>query len=578
MQYIYDPLEEYVNVFKDKFQDICKSTFSQLATESAVDVEENRQTCADIEDAEAIIYRLKKRITRWRILCFAVWLIFASGVVLSISCFREGGEGTGIGIGIAVICVLLICLLLGVIHPRLKKLKGECNEMDIRLKSLIDNAYQQMEPLNRLYDWDIFTRMMKQTIPHLEFDPFFTTRRLEELKAIYGWDESFNEDRSVLFSHSGTINGNPFVICRTKKMIWGEKVYTGSLTIHWTESVRDSNGRYRVVHRSQVLTAEISRPYPEYHRKTRLIYGNTAAPDLTFYREQNSRLSTSKIGKWVKRASLRRKSRNLKDYDYAMMSNEDFEIAFDTSNRNNNQQFALLFTPLAQNSIISILNDNEVGYGDDFDFEKSRMINIIIADHMQDENMDMNPRQFRNFSFDKASEDFVRINSDHFRAIYFAFAPLLSVPMYQQIRSEENIYGRDMKIESAYWEHEALANFWGIDRFRHPDCVTDCILKTEKISSQSKDSSDATIKVRAYGYRAEPRLTYVEKFGGDGRFHNVPVHWQEYLPVTGVGSFSIKEEHEQEEESTQTQRIKRIHNRLLQTGHTLYRHNIYSGV
>lgn len=36
---------------------------------------------------------------------------------------------------------------------------------------------------NRMYDWDILTRMMTRTVPRLEFDPYFTTQR-ERLKHI----------------------------------------------------------------------------------------------------------------------------------------------------------------------------------------------------------------------------------------------------------------------------------------------------------------------------------------------------------------------------------------------------------
>lgn len=571
---IYNPLDEYTNVFKDRFKSVCESTFAQLAAESAVDVEANRKTCAEIEDTEGLIAKLKKQQTLWTIPCVILWILLVAGIIFAITHFVNDKPEIGSGIGIA--SLLLLWPLLGKIHPRLKELKAKLNDMEALCASLREKAWKQMEPLNRLYDWEIFTRMMTRTIPRLEFDPFFTTQRLEDLKAIYGWDESFNAERSVLFSHSGLINGNPFVICRTKKMEWGEKEYSGELTIHWTETVRGSDGKYRTERRSQTLRATIKRPYPEYYKKTRLIYGNTAAPNLTFYRTQNSYMSTTKMGRWVKKTSLKRKSRDLENEDYAMMTNEEFEVAFDTSNRNNNQQFALLFTPLAQNNILNLLNDKEIGFGDDFDFEKARMINVIIANHMQGEDMDMNPAQYQNYSFDRASEDFYRINAAHFRAIYFAFAPLLSVPMYQQIRSHENIYGKDMMRESAYWEHEALANFWGVDRFRHPACVTDCILKTNKTGSDS-DNPEDTIHVQAYGFRTEPRLTYVEKFGGDGRYHQVPVHWEEYIPVTGQGSFAIKEDHMQlPVDSTQTQRLDHIQTLLSRTGHSLYRRNISS--
>lgn len=225
---------------------------------------------------------------------------------------------------------------------------------------------------------------------------------------------------------------------------------------------------------------------------------------------------------------------------------------------------------------MSILADEDIGYGDDFDFVKNRMINIIIADHMQASEMDMNPDQYRNYSFDKAAEDFYRINASHFKAIYFAFAPLLAVPMYQQIRSHEDFYGKDIKRQSTFWEHEAIANFWGADKFKHPDCVTESILKTEMVGSPDQE---ATIKVTAYGYRTEPRVTYVSMRGGDGYMHDVPVHWEEYLPVTGNGSFVMREDNIQlPEDATQTQRLEHIESLLGQIGHTLYRRHISSNL
>ena len=121
----------------------------------------------------------------------------------------------------------------------------------------------------------------------------------------------------------------------------------------------------------------------------------------------------------MKRHSLRKKSRDLSNDDFAMMTNEEFEVAFDTSNRNNKQQYALLFTPLAQESMMNLLKDDKVGFGDDFDFGKQRMINVIFSNHMQSLNLDMNPQQYKGFDYDKAETDFYAINSRYFRAIYF---------------------------------------------------------------------------------------------------------------------------------------------------------------
>lgn len=269
---------------------------------------------------------------------------------------------------------------------------------------------------------------------------------------------------------------------------------------------------------------------------------------------------------------LKNKARDLDGNDFAMMTNEEFEVAFDTSNRNNNQQFALLFTPLAQTNMLKLLKDDKVGFGDDFDFIKEQMINTIIPEHIQSLDLDMNPRQYQNFDYDMAESDFYYINAKYFRAIYFALAPLLCIPMYQQIRPQQDIYGRDMQRRSAFWEHEALANYCGQDHFKHPQCVTGSILKTEE--RQAPDGS-TVITVFAHGHRSEARITYVSKLGGDGKTHKIPVHWNEYFPVTGQGSMCMTEDnHSDDADATQHQRMDHIADILKDSGMDMYRRHI----
>lgn len=572
---IYDPLTEYANVFHGRFRDVAERTFAELAKESQVDVEANKETCSKLYAEEEALASVKTRIGWLTALCVFLW-----GVILAVACVGyarrdELSRNFYIMAGIAAVAILL--LLFMKVHPQLKKMKNERDEIADTARRLKNEAWEQMAPLNRLYDWDVFTRMMSETVPRLEFDPFFTTQRLADLKETYGWDGSFNAGRSVIYCHSGLINGNPFVICRTRKMEMGSKTYYGHKTIYWTTCERGADGKWRTVRHSQTLTASVSAPYPEYFEKTRLIYGNTAAPDLIFNRKKSA--LAAKQGslryKWRK-AMLKRKSRNLDNADYAMLTNEDFEISFNTSDRNNNQQFALLFTPLAQESMMDLLRDKTVGFGDDFDFGKNKMINTIISDHMQELNLDMNPGQYRHFDYEKAKADFYAINAHYFRAIYFCLAPLLCVPMYQQIRPQHDIYGHDMQRHSAFWEHEALANFWGEEHFRHPQCVTDCILKTEQ---QSVNGDASTITVYAYGYRSEQRLTYVRVWGGDGKSHSVPVYWDEYLPVTGSGKMDIKEDNDvPNTPGTQGQRLDRINSILEKTHLELYRRHIASKI
>lgn len=570
---IYDPLDEYVNTFAPRFRQVAKDTFAQLSKEAGVDINANRQTCKQLYKAQSDLKSVKSKLCWTIFLCVVMWGGAIGGGIAIYNMYDsfESWEIVLIAIGIATALLLLFWK----IQPLIKRLKSERNGLIEKTTKLEKEAWQQMAPLNRLYDWDILTRMMTQTVPKLEFDPYFTTQRLADLQEVYGWDGTFNQERSVIYSHSGLINGNPFVLCRTRKMEMGTKTYYGHKTIYWTTRERGSDGKMHTVQHSETLTASVTAPYPGYYEKTRLIYGNTAAPDLKFYRKQSglANCEGSLSYRW-QRKKLRKKSRDLTNNDFAMMTNEEFEVAFDTSNRNSNQQYALLFTPLAQANMLKLLKDNSASYGDDFDFEKNCMINTILPDHIQSIDLDMNPHQYQNFDYDKAEKDFYDINAQYFRAIYFCFAPLLCVPMYQQIRSQENIYGRDMQRHSAFWEHEALANFWGQDHFKHPQCVTDCILKTKK-EQTSGDSSSVT--VYAYGYRVEQRISYITKWGGDGRTHKVPVYWDEYLPVTGKRRMDIAEDnHYDDAKANQHQRIAHVTDVLKDSGMDVYRRHIVS--
>ena len=570
---IYDPLDEYVNTFAPRFRQVAKDTFAQLSKEAGVDINANRQTCKQLYKAQSDLKSVKSKLCWTIFLCVVMWGGAIGGGIAIYNMYDsfESWEIVLIAIGIATALLLLFWK----IQPLIKRLKSERNGLIEKTTKLEKEAWQQMAPLNRLYDWDILTRMMTQTVPKLEFDSYFTTQRLADLQEVYGWDGTFNQERSVIYSHSGLINGNPFVLCRTRKMEMGTKTYYGHKTIYWTTRERGSDGKMHTVRHSETLTASVTAPYPGYYEKTRLLYGNTAAPDLKFYRKQSglANCEGSLSYRWQRR-KLRKKSRDLTNNDFAMMTNEEFEVAFDTSNRNSNQQYALLFTPLAQANMLKLLKDNSASYGDDFDFEKNCMINTILPDHMQSIDLDMNPHQYQNFDYDKAEKDFYDINAQYFRAIYFCFAPLLCVPMYQQIRSQENIYGRDMQRHSAFWEHEALANFWGQDHFKHPQCVTDCILKTKK-EQTSGDSSSVT--VYAYGYRVEQRISYITKWGGDGRTHKVPVYWDEYLPVTGKRRMDIAEDnHYDDAKANQHQRIAHVTEVLKDSGMDVYRRHIVS--
>lgn len=579
---IYNPLDQYRKVYKEKFLEVAARTFEELATASGVDVAENKATCDEIRRLSAVLERTKSRQLHWRLFCGFLYVLVVAGGIVGWMIVDSGyrtfdlseNDNMMILTTIVVGVIVTIGSLLMKVHPKLRTIGNERKKLEAKIEQLTKLAWEQMEPLNRLYDWDIFARMMSETVPKLEFDPFFTEQRLADLKRVYGWDDSFNEKRSVIYSHSGLINGNPFVLCRTRKMEMGSKTYYGSKTIHWTTRERDSQGKWRTVHHSETLTASYTAPYPGYYEKTRLIYGNVAAPDLCFDRRKNT--FSGKQGTLSYKWKLRKlkKQAEKQNSNFVLMQNEDFEVLFNTANRNNEQQFRLLFTPLAQQSILELLQDEKDGYGDDFDFSKNRMINFIVSDHIQGVEFDMNPARYRHYDFEFAKQNFGTLNAEYFRAMYFCMAPLLCVPMYQQIRTHENIYGYADKARSAFWEHEALANFWGEDHFQHPNCVTQNILKTQQ---QRLGDGSSEITVYAHGYEAERRVYYERKWGGDGKYHTVPVEWYEYLPVVGSGRIFMNEDTKDNSSLGPIERQSHIANRLYDVGgNGIYRRHIAS--
>lgn len=550
MHDIYEPLTLYRDELRDKHAENAAALFDRLSKDSGVDIPANKSTVGEIRTLESDIASETTRRNHWRVLnTLSILAAVITGALLAYAlyCSSQGEEAPVPPAGIAgSIATLILGILASVFGcaPRLRAAAERIAELKTKRDALESTAWEQMAPLNALFDWGQPASLIHQTAPRIEFDPYFSEGRLHDLERVFGWDGSFNRSRSVIFSHSGEINGNPFVVAQTLSCRMTQKTYHGSLSISWRESYTDANGRRQTITRYQTLHASVEKPFPTYPEEKVLIYGNDAAPDLTFSRQPSSLASAgdTAFGRWRVRSEIKRLekfSRNLDDdSNYTIMANREFEALFHATDRSDEVQFRLLFTPLAQQQMVRLLKDREVGYGDDFCFRKDRRVNYVVPEHLQGQNIDTNPDQFHSYDWATARRNFIAFNADFFRGLYFALAPLLSIPLYQQLRTHETIYGTREDRASSFWEHEALANFYGDARFKHPACVTRSLLKT--YATPAPDGS-RNVQVTAYGYRAEQRTDYVSVWGGDGRMHDVPVNWTEYLPVQQTTPLSLVE-------------------------------------
>ncbi len=535
---VYEPLSRYQDEFREKFATLAREKFKELTERSGVDVAANRALVAEIKGLQGRADSASSKKSRCGCL---MALGFIGAVAALLGAVNTGGQSQ-------LLCILgmIAGAVLGA--AMIAPFRASA-ELLSRLRSDIsakkDVAWKQMEPLNRLYTWDIPVKLIEATVPRLAFDPYFTADRLASLHGLYGWDDSFNDGKSIIFAQSGVINGNPFVFGHYLDMEWGEETYEGTKEISWTEWEEGADGKRHPVQRHETLHAQVTKPIPVYSEQKFLVYGNDAAPNLSFSRQpsglsgKEGELWSSIRKKW-RLSRLKAYSRNLDDdSNFTLMSNHEFETWFHAKDRDHEVEFRMLFTPVAQTQMLKLMKDTTVGYGDDFTFIKQQKINVLFPQHLREAPIDTDPSRFRNWDYDAAFSFFVSFNEKYFKDAYFALAPLLAIPLYQQTRTHEEVW-KDVlgPRPSSFWEHEAVANYHGEGNFAHPASVTRNILKTRVVQ---RENGESTVAVTAYGYHGADQVDYKSVYGGDGNWHEVAVPWVEYQPVERTSNMYLSE-------------------------------------
>lgn len=398
-----------------------------------------------------------------------------------------------------------------------------------------------MKPLIALFKEQYAIDLIEETMPLLKFAPQFTVEQETDMRINYDLKSDADIEQSTLDVLAGRYNENPFFFENRLVHRMGTETYYGYKTIHWTETYRDSNGKLRTRTRTQRLQASVTKPKPFYNTQVVLNYGAQAAPELTFSRDATNLHNKSEkaIEKYVKRGEkrLQRKSDRAlkKGDDFTSMANSDFEVLFDALDRTDEVQFRTLFTPLAQTNMVDLLL-SKVGYGDDFNFFKDKRMNTIASTHSQGRALILPTHGFASHSFEIIMHNFLNLNMEYFKAIYFDLAPILAIPAYQErpVHSLKPI--PDYNQLYSLKECETLANLVNKEAIVHPDTKTPAILKASYLSTSEKVDKTS---VTAYSYDIEKRVDIVSVYGGDGRWHNVSVPWDEYLPLEATSQFGI---------------------------------------
>jgi hypothetical protein len=548
----YQPLDEYKNTYKISHQNNVSEYFEDLLRQSQVNENENQITVKQINETTQRLAKVKSSFNakkNWRFfLIFLTVILFAVSAYFIYSLYdgQYLKQKQNIIIAICfstVFAILFIFLIIKILNPKIKNLNSIIDQLQSELNDLIVLAKSQVAPLLVLFSNRISARLSEKTYPLIRFDDAFDIRRFDCLHRKYHLGDNDNINESTFYVQSGEINGNPFCFFKTLNHFMGVKTYYGYKTIYWTEYYTDSQGKQQSRSRSEVLVATVTEPFPEYYYQIFLVYGNEAAPNLSFNRNPSNanELTDKQIEKKVAKETKKQESlmRRLisKGKNFTMMANSDFEVLFGAIDRDNEVEFRLLFTPVAQREILKLIKDKTESWGDDFGFRKKKMINFIFPQHLQSIDITGNTDNYTHYDVAEIRKRFNVYNNLYFKAVYFSFAPLLAIPLYQQHKPHEFIY-RD--VYDSHWcgyEHEYAVNRMNVNAFRHPLSVTKNILKTRHYASDNESDS---VTVNAYGYKSTPRTTYVSVWGGDGRFHNVRVDWDEYDLLNKQTNITLK--------------------------------------
>lgn len=530
-----EPLKYYKDA-STRHKEAATRRFEELVTQSGVDVQKNRETVSNYNSKMAEIDKIKSKIKKNKIL-FWLLVIACFGIGISyIFLLTNPPESAPLLIGLAIggIALIVIMIIVAVkkIRPIIKDAEGVKLGLENEADAIRREAEVQMSPLNALFKESDTLELIEETMPEIKFHKSYTPSHERLLIDEYDYIDLTDDQTSVMNALSGTMLENPFLYERYLEHRMGMETYSASITIHWTETTRDSKGNSRTVHHSQVLTATVKKPKPTYSVVTHLGYGCDCAPSLSFSRTESDtdELSESALARRIRRGERKLKRQTEKSAksggSFQEMSNSEFDVLFGAHDRDHEVEFRLMYTPLAQTNTVDLLRSKD-GYGDDFNFIKRGKYNIIKSCHAKDWKMRTDTAYFKDFDIDAAQEKYISYNEEYFKSVFFDFAPLLSIPSYHESVKKPSCEA-ELKSNFTQYEHEILANAVGAGAFAHPDTETDVILKTTLLQ---KSNGTDKVRVTAHSYRTEPRIDHVTLFGRDGRYHTIAVPWLEYIPL-----------------------------------------------
>ena len=544
-----EPLKYYKTEVAKKFLEKLTDNFENLLIKSGIDIEANKKSVNKYNEMSKMKLKNEKKlkwVERFYILFF---LIFIFLIIYEISIIRTVKKlydlnGNMQEAALRALLIGIVIIILGILNLRYmsrkkKQLKENINEMETKLNLKKEECYSQVRPLLSLFESNTANKIVTKIIPTLILDENFKIERYNDLVENFKMPSKLQKNFSTKDIISGEILGNPFIIVKSlcNKVI--DQQYTGSLTVSWEESYRDNTGKRHTRTVSQTLEASVIKAKQIFEDEIELIYGNNAAEHLHFSREPKfvHEFSEKKLKNYIQKAEkeLNKRTENAikSGQTFLKMGNSEFDVLFGALNRDNEVEFRVMFTPIAQRNILDLLKDKD--FGDDFKFKKINKLNNIS--NKKEWILNVGKSYYDDFSYEIIKEKYYDINKKYLNNFYRLFLPILAIPVYHQHKAQKYIYEEKYNYNYNPYTSEVAANLLGTELFSHEDSSTPSILKTNTL--KVKGNVDL-IEVIGQSYKTVERTDYVPMRARDGKVYNVPVNWIEYIPLTAKGRMELK--------------------------------------
>ncbi|MCR5348028.1 MAG: phage holin family protein [Bacilli bacterium] len=547
---VYRPRELYERQLEKQYHQEAERFYEDLAQKAGTDKALNAQHVKQYREALEELNEAKKKLSSakagkgWAIFGMIFCFVAAVGLIVY-GAMNAATQWWFILIGVAPLFLGVMFIVL--INTRIKNAVALAQQAVDEKQQKVDEALQKcrndMAALNDMLDDSMPREVMERTTPIIDLDPTFTPERLAYLMQRFGMKEETDPDTSVLGVISGNIQGNPFILEKVFRHEVRPKTYTGELTITWTTTHSDSKGNTYTQTHTQTLHAEAVHPAPSYWDETRLIYGSEAAPHLHFSRTMSGMSGKSQkeqdkfVANRIKQLDKLEEKAVTEGRNFTKLGNDEFEAYFGADDRDHEVEYRLLFSPLAQRNELDLIK-NPQPYGDDFIMVKDGMLTSVASLHSQHFDYNAPVEYFHDFDFEAGKNRFVKYCDDFIRGLFFDLAPIISIPLYQIHKPHDFIYGNDYRSNMTSFEHEAMINRMNRHLFMPEGADPELPLILKEANARKISGADE-VEVKVRSYHTTPMVDYIPVHGGDGRWHDVPVHWIQYDEVQGFNNVGL---------------------------------------